>query len=138
MTFIKEILSKWSLPFIIILLLVRIAFVVVNALFFSEMSFVHSTVDGILFERIIGPKGWPVTILLALFVVLLIYTIKSPKKAVIDKAKSKSKLSQLAPIIGLLFLSPWVGEYLLGNVSAASFFCPPDTHSSLWWWCIID
>jgi hypothetical protein len=33
-----------------------------------------------------------------------------------------SKIRRFAPVLGLLFLAPWVGEFLLGNISARQIF----------------
>lgn len=36
-----------------------------------------------------------------------------------------ARLGRFAPVLGLFFLAPWVGEYLLGNVSVRQIFALP-------------
>lgn len=42
-----------------------------------------------------------------------------------ENSQSQSFLKRIAPAIGLFFLAPWVGEYLLGNISIVEIWALP-------------
>lgn len=113
-------LVKTVLAGIALIALARIVAVLAFVGFVSERSLAEEFHQGILASRLVGPGGWDVTLLLAGILLLLYLGIKR-----LRASSLREMLAGIAPVVGLLFLAPWIGEYLLGNVPLGGLVAIP-------------
>lgn len=100
----------------------RVATVLIHSLFFSGIPFLTLLSEGLFLQRLIGPRAWGITLAIA---VLIVIAKRGREIGRSGRDQDRRTRTRVAPVVGLLVLAPWAGEFLLGNIPLSQLAALP-------------